>query len=136
MFKFEHIYETCPDAILAKTVNFCLSLSSCLDFVCLVETNCHRYLFILGGGRANKIGWEDKSSWEAKYSTAAKRNPLVQIALLSFWSLGLLTNTDATNANTNIDDKIYPPVQITLLYFCSIGLLTNKHCKSALKSQF
>ena len=87
--QFEPIYETWPDAILAKTVSLCFSIFR-LVFVCFFFFFIVFFIYnISGDGQAKKIDWKTKSS------SAAKSNPLVQITLLSLWSAGLLTN--ATN---------------------------------------
>ena len=68
--QFEAIYETWPDAIMAKTVSF-------LVFSLLYLMLC---IFISGGGRADKIGWKIESETRSiSKSAEVKSFPFVQI---------------------------------------------------------
>ena len=68
--QFEAIYETWPDAIMAKTVSFsCFSL---LDLMLCI--------LISGGGRPDKIGWKIKSETGSISNSAEVESfPFVQI---------------------------------------------------------
>lgn len=68
--QFEAIYETWPDAIMAKTVSFLVF--SLLNFMLCI--------FISGGGRADKIGWKIKSETRSSSNSAEVQSfPFVQI---------------------------------------------------------
>ena len=68
--QFEAIYETWPEAIMAKTVSFsCFSL---LDLMLCI--------LISGGGRPDKIGWKIKSETGSISNSAEVESfPFVQI---------------------------------------------------------
>ena len=83
--QFEAIYETWPDAIMAKTVSFsCFSL---LDLMLCI--------LISGGGRPDKIGWKIKSETGSISNSAEVESfPFVQINSLSvvLVAIFILTN--------------------------------------------